>query len=50
MGINWFLEPIVQDGGSGSGSIIDKRGYVVTNVHVINKANKINISLADGSS
>lgn len=50
MGINWFLEPIVQDGGSGSGSIIDKRGYVVTNVHVISKANKIMISLYDGSS
>ena len=50
MGINWFLEPIVQDGGSGSGSIIDKRGYVVTNVHVISKANKISISLSDGTS
>ncbi len=49
MGINWFLEPIVQDGGSGSGSIIDSRGYVVTNVHVINKANKISISLYDGT-
>ncbi|MBQ0050758.1 MAG: trypsin-like peptidase domain-containing protein [Treponema sp.] len=50
MGVNWFLEPIVQDGGSGSGSIIDKRGYVVTNVHVISNASKINISLADGTS
>lgn len=49
MGINWFLEPIVQDGGSGSGSIIDRRGYVVTNVHVINGANKINIALSDGT-
>ena len=49
MGINWFLEPVIQDGGSGSGSIIDKRGYVVTNVHVISNASKISISLADGS-
>ena len=49
MGVNWFLEPIVQDGGSGSGSIIDKRGYVVTNVHVISNASKITIALADGS-
>jgi S1-C subfamily serine protease len=49
MGINWFLEPVIQDGGSGSGSIIDRRGYVVTNVHVINNASKISISLADGS-
>ena len=50
MAYNWFWEPVVQEGGSGSGSIIDKRGYVVTNVHVISNATKINISLADGSS
>ncbi len=48
-GINWFLEPVVEDGGSGSGSIIDERGYVVTNVHVINNASKIYISLSDGT-
>ncbi len=49
MAYNWFFEPMLQDGGSGTGSIIDKRGYVVTNVHVISNASKINISLADGS-
>ncbi len=32
MNYNWFLEPYVQDGGSGSGSIIDRRGYILTNV------------------
>lgn len=49
VGVNWFLEPIVEDGGSGSGSIIDKRGYVLTNVHVVNNASKIYISLSDGT-
>lgn len=49
MAVNWFLEPVPQDGGSGSGSIIDKRGYVVTNVHVIENAYRIYISLSDGS-
>lgn len=49
MGMNWFFEPVVQEGGSGSGSIIDKRGYVVTNCHVIEKTSKIYISLYDGS-
>ena len=49
MGMNWFFEPIAEDGGSGSGSIIDARGYVITNVHVIEKAAKIYISLYDGS-
>jgi len=47
--INWFLEPVPREGGSGSGSIIDKRGYVLTNSHVVADAYKIYISLYDGS-
>ena len=46
---DWFLQPYVQDGGSGSGSIIDKRGYILTNVHVIEGATKIYVSLFDGT-
>ncbi len=49
MGYNWFYEPVITGSGSGSGSIIDKRGYVVTNYHVIENASTINISLSDGS-
>ncbi len=49
VGVNWFLEPVPQEGGSGSGSIIDTRGYVVTNRHVIADAVKIYVSLSDGS-
>ena len=30
---DWFWDPYVTDGGSGSGSIIDKKGYILTNVH-----------------
>ena len=41
MGYNWFYEPVVTQSGSGSGSIIDKRGYVITNVHVIENASTI---------
>lgn len=48
-GVNWFLEPVVQEGGSGSGSIIDSRGYVLTNVHVISGASEIYVSLSDGT-
>ena len=46
---DWFWDPYVTDGGSGSGSIIDQRGYILTNVHVISGASKIYVSLADGS-
>lgn len=49
MAINWFLEPVPQEGSSGSGSIIDTRGYVLTNNHVIENAYKVFINLADGS-
>ena len=49
VGINWFLEPVPQRGSSGSGSIIDTQGYVLTNYHVIEKAYKVFISLFDGS-
>ena len=49
MAINWFLEPVPQEGSSGSGSIIDNRGYVLTNNHVIRNAHKVFINLADGS-
>jgi len=49
MAINWFLEPVPQEGSSGSGSIIDRRGYVLTNNHVIQDAHKVFVNLADGS-
>jgi S1-C subfamily serine protease len=47
--INWFLEPVPQEGGSGSGSIIGTQGYVLTNNHVIENAYKVFINMADGS-
>lgn len=49
MGLNWFLEPVAQESGTGSGVIIDRRGYVVTNNHVIDGASIIYISLSDGT-
>ena len=47
--VNWFMEPVPQDGGSGSGSIIDSRGYVLTNNHVVKDAYKLYVNLADGT-
>lgn len=34
--------------GLGSGVIIDPQGYILTNEHVINDADKINVTLPDG--
>lgn len=49
MALNWFLDPVPQSGGSGSGSIIDENGYVLTNYHVVKDAYKLYVNLADGS-
>jgi len=46
---NWFLDAVPQNGGTGSGFVIDKRGYILTNNHVIANADKILVTLADGS-
>ncbi|KJS87010.1 MAG: hypothetical protein JM58_05735 [Peptococcaceae bacterium BICA1-8] len=45
---DFFGGTSVEERGSGSGVIIDDRGYIVTNYHVIEKASEILISLADG--
>ncbi len=44
---NWFLEPEPQQ-GTGSGSIIDAKGHVLTNYHVVKDAQEISVTLADG--
>ena len=45
---DFFLNPIPRE-GSGSGSIIDTRGHILTNNHVIRDAQKLEVILADGS-
>ncbi len=44
---NWFLEPEPQQ-GTGSGSIIDAKGHILTNYHVVKDAQEISVTLADG--
>jgi S1-C subfamily serine protease len=36
--------------GTGSGSIIDKEGHILTNYHVVREARRLEVSLADKSS
>ncbi len=45
---NWFLQPVPQE-GTGSGSIIDTEGTVLTNYHVIRGAERLFVTLYDGS-
>lgn len=42
-----FLQPIPTE-GAGSGFIIDSRGYVATNNHVVERSNSIQVALPDG--
>lgn len=43
-----FFFNIIPKRGVGSGAIIDKRGYIVTNHHVIEDASKLEVTLANG--
>ena len=45
---NYFQQAIVS--GAGSGVILSKDGYIVTNNHVISDANKITVTTKDGKS
>lgn len=46
--LNTFLE-IMPVQGTGSGVIISKNGYILTNAHVVENATELSISLHDGS-
>ncbi len=43
-----FFFNVIPKKGVGSGAIIDKRGYIVTNHHVIEDASKLEVTLANG--
>ena len=44
---NWFWQAVPQT-GAGSGIIISSDGYIVTNNHVVEGANKVTVTLSDG--
>jgi serine protease Do len=41
-------EPVRQVNGMGTGVVIDSRGYILTNYHVVEGVSNIQVSLADG--
>ncbi len=46
---DFFLDPVLREGGSGSGSVIDYEGNIVTNYHVIEDAEQLEVTLPDQS-
>lgn len=44
-----FFFNVIPREGAGSGAIVDQRGYILTNHHVIKNASKVEVTLADGS-
>jgi S1-C subfamily serine protease len=44
---DFFLNPIPKE-GTGSGAVIDRAGYILTNFHVIDGAARLEVTLADG--
>ncbi|MCP4683171.1 MAG: trypsin-like serine protease [Desulfobacterales bacterium] len=47
LSMNFWLEMIPRQ-GQGSGFIIDREGYILTNNHVVANAQKITVTMADG--
>ncbi|HNS50284.1 MAG TPA: trypsin-like peptidase domain-containing protein [Anaerolineae bacterium] len=46
-GYDWFMQPVPQE-GTGSGFVYDDAGHIVTNYHVIEGAQELFVTLADG--
>jgi serine protease Do len=45
---NWFWQAVPQT-GAGSGIVVSPDGYIVTNNHVVEGAQKVTVTLSDGS-
>jgi S1-C subfamily serine protease len=45
---NWFRQPVPQE-GTGSGFVYDAEGHIVTNYHVVENAEELLVTLADGT-
>ena len=45
---DFFMRAVPQEGGSGSGFVYDADGHIVTNYHVVENAEELTVTLADG--
>jgi S1-C subfamily serine protease len=44
---DWFFSPVAREGPTGSGCVLDTDGNILTNYHVIESANSLDVSLPD---
>jgi S1-C subfamily serine protease len=44
---DFFFAPVAREGGTGSGCVLDQEGDILTNYHVIESANSLEVSLPD---
>src|SRR5438093_1076992 len=44
---DFFLHPVPEESGTGSGAIIDDAGHIITNYHVVEGAVRLEVTLAD---
>jgi len=45
---DFFMRAMPQEGGTGSGFVYDTEGHIVTNYHVVENAEELTVTLADG--
>jgi S1-C subfamily serine protease len=48
IGYDFFMRAVPQEGGTGSGFVYDAEGHIVTNYHVVENAEELSVTLADG--
>ena len=46
---DFFYRPFAREAGSGSGFLINDKGQILTNYHVIKQSAKLSVALADGA-
>ncbi|MBD2099713.1 trypsin-like peptidase domain-containing protein [Leptolyngbya sp. FACHB-261] len=49
VGYDYFRRPFPEGQGTGSGSVLDKQGNILTNYHVVRNANRLEVTLSDQS-
>src|SRR5262245_62549923 len=47
LGYDFFLRPVPMESGTGSGAVIDDKGHIVTNFHVVRNAQRLEVTLPD---